>query len=312
MGHLNESIKVSVIIAAYNAEKYIEETILSALAQTHRNIEVIIIDDGSTDRTSEIVNKIAEHDGRVIYKYKPNSGASAARNLGLTLARGNYTGTLDSDDLWHTEKISLMLSSRRSDDDVIICRRRRFTDDRYGVRQWLFESTYPAYVSQAQYQRTLLSLSDTQMSGIHSALIPTHLLRSVGGWNEDLTFSEDWELWLRLSEIASFTNTEKALYFYRKHSFSITRTSPIEFAYKAQIQICKTYLGKWKIDHKTRRTILSHHYVRMINSISSPLSPALYWCIRDAFSEKIFLPMQLYYLLKRYYRGLLDGTGTSK
>lgn len=96
---------VSVIIPAYNAESYIRQTLASALNQTYRNIEVIVMNDGSKDKTEEIILQIQKEDDRVRYQYKPNSGVSDTRNQGISLAKGKYLAFLDADDVWKPENL---------------------------------------------------------------------------------------------------------------------------------------------------------------------------------------------------------------
>jgi len=96
---------ISIIVPAYNAERYIGRTLRSALNQTFRDIEVIVINDGSTDNTRLIVEKIALKDNRVRVFNTVNRGVAMARNLGIEKAQGSYVAFLDADDLWHPIKI---------------------------------------------------------------------------------------------------------------------------------------------------------------------------------------------------------------
>lgn len=96
--HMNENPLVSVIITAYNVEKYIKQCIESLLAQTFSPIEFILVDDGSTDRTGEICDEYAQADSRIHVIHRANGGPSAARNAGLAIARGKYIGYVDGDD----------------------------------------------------------------------------------------------------------------------------------------------------------------------------------------------------------------------
>jgi glycosyltransferase involved in cell wall biosynthesis len=96
---------VSVIIPAFNAEAYIRRTIDSVLGQTYKRIEVLVVDDGSTDGTAEIVESIAEKDIRIILLRKQNSGVADARNLAIQEARGEYIANIDADDIWYPENI---------------------------------------------------------------------------------------------------------------------------------------------------------------------------------------------------------------
>lgn len=101
----------SVVIPAYNAERFIERTLRSALQQTHRNLEVIVVDDGSTDRTREIAEAVAATDDRVQIISVPNGGVAKARNTGLDRATGEFVAFLDADDLWHPTKIELQVAA---------------------------------------------------------------------------------------------------------------------------------------------------------------------------------------------------------
>jgi glycosyltransferase involved in cell wall biosynthesis len=96
---------VSVIIPAYNAEKSIARTLDSVLSQTYRNLEVLVINDGSTDKTAEIAESYVWKDPRVRVLHQPNLGLSAARNYGIRFAKGEYIAPIDADDIWHKEKI---------------------------------------------------------------------------------------------------------------------------------------------------------------------------------------------------------------
>lgn len=107
--------KVSVITASYNCARFIEESIKSVLNQTYDNLELIIVDDYSTDNTEEIVNEYIKKDSRVkFYKLKNNSGAAVARNKGLDKATGRFIAFLDSDDVWDKEKLEKQINFMRS------------------------------------------------------------------------------------------------------------------------------------------------------------------------------------------------------
>ena len=105
-----ENKLVSVVMPSFNSERYVSKSIKSALAQTHENLELVFVDDGSTDSSLKIVEEFSREDSRV--KIFPNSfakGASGARNCGVYNAKGFYIAFLDSDDLWHPEKLATQL-----------------------------------------------------------------------------------------------------------------------------------------------------------------------------------------------------------
>lgn len=101
---------VSVIIPAYNRELYLAEAIESVFAQTYRSIELIVIDDGSIDRTAEVAKRYP-----IIYYYQPNGGIGAARNAGIALATGQFIAFLDSDDIWVPDKLTKQMAAFAAD-----------------------------------------------------------------------------------------------------------------------------------------------------------------------------------------------------
>lgn len=113
---------LSVIIPAYNVEKYIEQCINSVLNQYLKNIEIIVIDDGSKDKTSDICLKISENNKNIIYKKVQNGGCSAARNLGISMAKGKYIAFLDSDDWVDSDMyINMIEEAEKNKADIVIC-----------------------------------------------------------------------------------------------------------------------------------------------------------------------------------------------
>ncbi len=105
------SPQVSIIIPVYNAEKYIRQTVQSALDQTFRDFEIIILNDGSKDGSPEILRQLQKEDDRIQVIDKPNTGVSDTRNIGISLARGKYLAFLDSDDIWKPRNLERKVST---------------------------------------------------------------------------------------------------------------------------------------------------------------------------------------------------------
>lgn len=113
--------KVSVIVPVYNTEKYLEKSINSIVNQTYKNLEILLIDDGSTDRSFEICKKFAQKDNRVIPIHKENSGVSETRNLGISYATGKYAIFVDSDDILPLNSIKDMYEvAKKNNSDLVI------------------------------------------------------------------------------------------------------------------------------------------------------------------------------------------------
>lgn len=117
---MKKNIEISVIIPAYNSENTIERCLKSVCEQSLEEIEIIVIDDGSKDNTSKIVNKVALSDQRIRYIKKENGGVSSARNLGLEMAQGKYIAFLDSDDYVLPNIYTVMLSCMADNVDMVI------------------------------------------------------------------------------------------------------------------------------------------------------------------------------------------------
>lgn len=114
--------KISIIMPAYNSEKTIKRSIESVIQQTYSNLELIIVNDGSTDNTEQIVRDIAEKDKRIHYIYKKNGGVSTARNVGLEQSNGEFIAFIDSDDCYQVDMLSfLMTHIERNNCDFISC-----------------------------------------------------------------------------------------------------------------------------------------------------------------------------------------------
>lgn len=115
--------KVSIIMPVYNAEKYIAQTLQSLVKQTYTNFEIICVDDGSSDKSADIIDQIAHKDRRIRLIKQPNSGAAMARNKGISLADGEYTLILDADDLFEPEMLqTLVKKAVDTSAEIVICR----------------------------------------------------------------------------------------------------------------------------------------------------------------------------------------------
>ena len=114
--------KISVIIPAYNAERYIERTLNDLICQTYKNLEIIVVDDGSTDRTGMICDEVAEKNPSIVVIHKQNGGVSSARNCGLEMATGDYIGFVDADDRVDSEMYEIMANvAIKNDSDLVAC-----------------------------------------------------------------------------------------------------------------------------------------------------------------------------------------------
>ena len=200
---------VSVVIPSYNRSQYIAETIESVLTQTYRNIEVIVIDDGSTDNTSEVVDRYLP---RIKYVRQNNSERGASRNHGLRLANGDFISFLDSDDLWLPEKLAKDIEIfDKSPKAGIVYSDVVLIDASGKLIKLVKRHGYSGRVTEQLLVDNFVSI------GAH--LIRTTVVRDIGGFREErkLSGSEDWEMWVRLSKVTDFAYHPNATTKIRTH-----------------------------------------------------------------------------------------------
>lgn len=184
-------LKVSVIIPTYNYAMFILEAVESALSQTYKDIEIIVVDDGSTDNTKEILGDYIKS-GKISYVYQENRGLSAARNTGLKVAKGRYIKFLDSDDFLYPEEIAKQVDQIKTNDNFFsISDHCRLTSDGSLV-------THKFYPPDDPHQ--LAIFFETNQAPVHAYLTPKTLIDKAGGFDETLKACEDWDLWLRILE----------------------------------------------------------------------------------------------------------------
>lgn len=210
--------KISVIIPAYNAEKTIRETIENVCLQTVSDFELIIINDGSKDKTLEIAQSIK--DKRIKVFCYENRGLSTARNRGISKANGEYIAFLDADDLWTSDKLELQLAAFNKNPGAGVAYSwTYFMDvDEQGKVLSLHPSASYSFAGNV-YQKLLVS--DFIHSGSNT-LILRQAIDSVGEFDPTLKSCEDWDYWLRLSTHWHFVVVPKHQIFYRRSPNSMS------------------------------------------------------------------------------------------
>ncbi len=182
--------RVSIIIPTYNRHKFLQEAIDSVLAQSYRDYELIVVDDGSTDETAEVAHK---YNGKLSYIYQQNRGVSAARNKGIAASTGDYICFLDSDDLWQPDKLKVQLEFMDKRPKYPVC----YTDEiwiRYGVRvnQRKKHAKYGGWILPHCLPLCIISPS--------SVMISRGVFDKLGVFDESLPAAEDYDLWLRIAK----------------------------------------------------------------------------------------------------------------
>ena len=206
---------VSVIMPTYDRAAVLMEAVESVLRQTYPHLELLVIDDGSTDDTLERLNKI--EDGRLRVILANHRGAASARNRGLKEARGEFIGFCDSDDLWVAEKLTWQVDYLRKHPEasLVYGDAASFRDGKIEIRSYFKERT----PSQGDAFPALLQKNFIP-SG--SVLMRKVCLDEIGYFNESLKTSEDYELWLRFCLRFQVSYVSKVLVKVRRHSGNIT------------------------------------------------------------------------------------------
>lgn len=205
---------ISVIMPCFNAAPYIEEAVLSVMEQTHKNLELIIVDDGSTDDSQLIVERlVAEHPGRIKTISQSREGPYVARNHGLRVAKGEYIAFLDADDWWSKDCLEKLVAPLQEDSGVALAYCGWQNIGLPGGRGDPYVP--PDYELENKATRFLSAAAPWP---IHAALVRRTILDQVGGFDVDLPTCMDYDLWLRIAVARPIRLVPSVLAFYRHHN----------------------------------------------------------------------------------------------
>lgn len=211
---------VSVIMPVFNVELYVEAGIQSVLAQTWRDFELIIVNDGSTDRTPTLLDSFAAADQRVRVLHKVNGGISSARNLALRTATGDLIALLDGDDTWDPEFLESQIAvlEAHPDIDVVTANARNVGGHQDGepARPW----------PDARPQPDLLSMVADEQAIFIMCVFRRRVFEQIGAFDESLPTNEDYDYWLRAAMAGfRFHRNARPLGGYRRRSDSLSASA---------------------------------------------------------------------------------------
>lgn len=206
------SNSVSVILPTFQRAHIISEAIESVRKQTYTSWELIIVDDGSTDNTAEIVKSYTEKDSRIIYFKQKNKGVAAARNAALEKATGNYVAFIDSDDLWVTDKLERQIKLiNKSLDCVLISGDVSYPDG----GTFFSRHPLPAHINfKNLFIRNFIATS--------TVMLRREILNKIGFFNETIKSCEDYDLWLRIASDSTIDVIPEVFACYRTQPDSLT------------------------------------------------------------------------------------------
>lgn len=221
----NQECLVSVIMPAYNCEKFIEDSINSVLTQTYSKLELIVIDDGSQDNTEKIIKKLSKEDPRINFiKNEKNLGVSETRNKGISLASGDWIAFLDSDDIWEKTKIEKQMKYAEITRAEFIFTGVAYINENGEAYNGSFE--VPMQVSYKQLLRqNVITCS--------SVLVKKHFFKDIQMEQDDM--HEDFAVWLRILKTGIFAhgiNSSLLIYRVSRNSKSGNKLKTIRMTYK--------------------------------------------------------------------------------
>ena len=256
------TLLVSVIIPAYNAEKYIGDTIQSVLNQTYRNVEIIVINDGSTDNTRQIIEMSFGNNPALQLINKANAGAGAARNTGYQNAKGVYIKFLDGDDLINPEMIEQQLSLVENDDCIISAQWGRFNNNDITTFNLNHENCWQTLPSKDWIISSWENSQTMTNPGIF--LIPKKLIEKAGLWDENLSLLDDTEYFTRtiLASDEVIFSAESILYYRSGNAGNLSGQLSEAHAWSAYNAILKSTQYLLAVDNNFNTRLLSANFLQ--------------------------------------------------
>lgn len=220
----------------HNGSEYLDEAINSVLGQTYSNIELIVVDDGSSDNSIEILN---EFQTKIFLISTPNKGASAARNIGIKKANGILIAFMDSDDVWEPDKLSKQVSKLTDENlDLVYCSGKGFGDGLENPKS--YRAVYSGYCYSAFANNPAVAIITL---GCSTALFKKDILSTSGLFDENFKGpAEDWDFFRRVCRHANVGFVSEELVKYRIHDKNISRSSATKYFSGNKMAISKMLL----------------------------------------------------------------------
>lgn len=291
---------VSVIVPAYNMAGYTERTVESLLGQSYSHLEIIVIDDGSTDPTGKILERFSD---RITYVYQENGGACSARNHGYRLSRGDFIGFLDCDDIYHPEKVEVFLARFRARPSVGMIYSPEYLIDE---NDRIFDVNSPAKPITGKIFEPLLI---DNFIGSSTPIIRREVLEKAGLWDEAIFTTADWEMWLRISRCCEIDFVEEPLSSSRQVSRynrrNIDRTQREAYYVLEKFRkegITETGLRK----ARSHIEILLHRYAFEMGDYRRSLGHLVEAIVSKPFQVRAYAHLSLAVLFRPLYRSIIQ------
>ncbi len=299
---------VSVVIPAYGHAALIEETLRSVFTQRFEHIEIIVIVDGSPDDTADRLRAMSDFE-RIRMVVQANAGQAAARNKGVSLARGKYVALLDDDDLWPADKLAWQVGRMEADPSLAMV---------WGDAEQLLEDGAvvppkatefpPGRVAQGEALRRFQYRCHLLSPG--QSLIRADALRAIGGFDATVWGADDWDLYLRLFRHGAGWYEPRVALTYRLHAANASSTAAARHA-RNYMQVARRHLGSFA-QHPVRRTRnhlrAAHYFVpNLVASAKRSLEAGDAEAAREAL--RLAVAFRPYLLLRRWVRRALAAGG---
>ena len=232
-----ESALVSVIIPNFNYAKYLVDAIESVLDQTYPSIEIIVVDDGSTDNSLEKASLFLD---KITLISKVNGGVSSARNEGIKISKGEYVCFLDADDYWDPKKVELQMQKARDGRNGLVYTGYIECDSSLNP----VSEVLPVFSGDCEVRFRNSPGSAIALLGTSTALIRRDILEKVGEFDLDLNTSADWDFLRRVSKFANFSFVPLPLVKYRRHSNNMSAGSLVGY-YKDNEKAMKKMISEY-------------------------------------------------------------------
>lgn len=244
---------VSVIIPTYNYARFVHRAIDSVLAQTYGDVECVVVDDGSTDETPQV---LARYGSRIRVIRKEKQGPGIARNRGIGAARGEYIAFLDSDDHWRPDKLAKQVEVLDADPSLgaVGCAN-EIVD---GAGAHVSNTIFPSPATPTDLADQLRGVAVRRLwvgSSCSGALIPKRVLEDVRMFDESLTAAEDWDLWLKIAARYPIRNIPDILVSISTHGTGFARNA--DKVERNQWKVYEAAVARWPdaLDARTRRQV---------------------------------------------------------
>jgi len=238
---------ITIVIPNFNGGQFLEQCLKSALRQSYTNFEIIVIDDGSTDDSLTVVKPYLP---RIKLITSENHGASHARNLGIKAAKGEFIAFLDSDDIWIENKLSIQMTLlARENVDLVFCAALEFGESH--------QTRVPPHELKGDISKYFLKFPGANLIGSCSGVvIRKSLLGITGLFDEGFRgTAEDWDFFRRYCKVGSATFSNEILYFYRKHSSSITSDRNLAYYHENRRAVSKMLMEESSITSVQKRIV---------------------------------------------------------